>query len=50
MVEYRLTYTNGSIVFRSFGDKQEAWMYAHNEGDHLLEFENVAILKEKGLI
>ena len=34
---YKLSYSDGGIVLRTFSNKKEAEWFIHNEGDHLRE-------------
>lgn len=37
MITVKLTYSDGEVVIKQFETKEEANLYIHYEGDHLLE-------------
>ena len=38
LIWYRFEYTDESVGFKQFSDRQTAAQWAHNEGDHLLDW------------
>jgi hypothetical protein len=37
MIRYELTYSDGSVITKSFPDMKTAEWFFHNEGDHLIK-------------
>jgi hypothetical protein len=46
MIVFEFYYSDGSIVRREFESEKEAQWFAHNEGDHLLEYFLVKVIAD----